>query len=179
MIALPGPVWSIIMRFVTVGLAGALTLLVVATGLQAQRPSEAPDPRSAALVAQARQLRAAGNLDGAESALETAVAVDPRNRAAFELMGAIAEGRGLPGKAIRAYRAALELAPNDVGLLADEGRALVAQGAVDRAKANLARIRTLCHGKCPQMAALGADIAKGPPVQLSQAAPSPAPGKAD
>ena len=40
----------------------------------------------------------AGNLDGATDVLETSVAVDPRNRAAFLLLAQVAESRHLPGK---------------------------------------------------------------------------------
>jgi len=91
--------------------------------------------------------------------------VDPRNRAAFVSLGQVAEERGLPGKAIRLYREALLLEPNDVSALKGQGEALVAKGAVARAKDNLAKIRTLC-GKagCADATVLAATIAKGPPI---------------
>ena len=91
------------------------------------------------------------------------VAADPRNRQAFVLLARVSEARGLPGKAIRLYREALLLEPNDVDALSGQGEAMVAKGAVERAKQNLARVRTLCKGQCPQATALAARIAKGPP----------------
>ncbi|PTS80970.1 hypothetical protein DBR17_10250, partial [Sphingomonas sp. HMWF008] len=77
----------------------------------------------------------------------------------------VAQTRGLPGKAIRLYREALSLDPNDVAALRGQGEALVAKGAVQRAKDNLGRIKTVCAKRaCPEVAALSATIAKGPPI---------------
>ena len=115
------------------------------------------------LLEQARGLKAAGNLDGATDVLETSVAVDPRNRAAFILLAEVADARGLPGKAIRLYREALLLDPNDTRALRGQGEALVQRGAVARAKDNLAKIKTLCKSDCADATALAAQIAKGHP----------------
>src|SRR3546814_12104618 len=79
-------------------------------------------------------------LDSAADTLETALAVDPRNRAAFVALGDVTHKRGMPGKAIRLYREALNLDPNDIAALRGEGEALVARGAVAQAKADLAKI---------------------------------------
>ena len=76
----------------------------------------------------------------------------------------------LPGKAIRYYKDALLLEPNDVTALSGEGNALVQRGAVDRAKETLARIKTLCKGDCPASTSLAAAIAKGPPPLVQTAA---------
>jgi Flp pilus assembly protein TadD len=102
--------------------------------------------------------------------LETALAVDPRNRGAFIVLGDVAQARGLPGKAIRLYREALLLEPNDRLALKGQGEALVAKGAVSQARGNLAKIRTLCgKAPCPEAMTLSAVIAKGPPVQTAAA----------
>ncbi len=153
------------MRYSSVAAAAALTLLAISTSLHGQRPDDQVDPRSMALLAKGKAAQAAGNLDGATDALESALAVDPRNRAAFVSLGQVAEERGLPGKAIRLYREALLLEPNDVSALKGQGEALVAKGAVARAKDNLAKIRTLC-GKagCTDATVLAGTIAKGPPI---------------
>lgn len=156
------------MRFSSVALAAALTLVSVSTSLSGQRPDDQIDARSLQLLEQGRAAKAAGNLDGATDALETALAVDPRNRPAFVLLAQVAEARDLPGKAIRLYREALLLEPNDVQALKGQGEALVMKGAVVRAKENLAKIRTLCKGACPEAASLTATIAKGPPVTTAQ-----------
>jgi len=156
------------MRVSSVAIAAALTLVCVSTALQGQRPDDQIDARSMQLLAQARAARAAGNLEGATDLLETSVAVDPRNRAAFVTLGEVAEARGLPGKAIRLYREALALEPNDTAALRGQGEALVAKGAVLRAQQNLAKIRTLCKAQCADATQLAAVIAKGPPIATAQ-----------
>ncbi|MFC3580745.1 tetratricopeptide repeat protein [Sphingomonas hylomeconis] len=162
------------MRYSSVAAAAALTLLTVSTSLHGQRPDDQIDPRSLALLAQGRAAQAAGNLDGATDLLETALAVDPRNRPAYIVLGDVAQKRGLPGKAIRLYREALMLEPNDRLALLGQGEALVAKGAVAQAKGNLVKIRTLCaKAACPESASLAAAIAKGPPVQTAAATKVP------
>ena len=159
------------MRYTSVAVAAALTLLTVGTAVQGQRGDPAVDARSLALLAKGKALQAAGNLDAATDVLETAVTVDPRNRDAFVTLAEVAQSRSLPGKAIRLYREALSLDPNDVAALRGQGEALVAKGAVSRAKDNLARIRTVCGKRaCPEVAALSASIAKGPPIITASAA---------
>ncbi|MEG3122512.1 hypothetical protein [Sphingomonas sp. GB1N7] len=159
------------MRYSSVAAAVALTLLTVSTSLHGQRPEEQIDPRSMALLAQGRAAQAAGNLDGATDLIETALAVDPRNRAGFVTLGDVAQARGLPGKAIRLYREALLLEPNDRLALKGQGEALVMKGAVIQAKANLAKLRALCaKAACPEGNALAAAIVKGPPVQTAAVA---------
>ena len=157
------------MRSLPIALAGSLALVSISTSLQGQRAAAPVDPRSLQLLAEGRAARAAGNLDAATDAFETAVAVDPRNRGAFVGLAGVAETRGLPGKAIRLYREALLLEPNDVAALAGQGEALVAKGAVNRARDNLARIRTLCKNGCGEATQLAAVIAKGPPITTAQA----------
>ena len=151
------------MRFTSVAVALGLAAASISTSLHGQRPDDQIDPRSTALLKQAEAARVAGNLDGATDLLETALAVDPRNRRAFVVLADLSETRGLPGKAIRLYREALLLDPNDVDALSGQGEAMVAKGAVERAKQNLVRVRTLCKGQCPQATMLAARIAKGPP----------------
>ena len=157
------------MRFTSVAVAASLALVSISTSLAGQPPAAQVDAKSMELLAQAKAARAAGNFDGATDLLETAVAVDPRNRQAFLLMAEIAQARGLPGKAIRLYREALTLDPNDVQALKGQGDALVQKGAVERAKQNLAKIRTLCKAACAPATQLAAVIAKGPPVTTAQA----------
>ena len=159
---------EILMRVSSVALAAALTLVCVSTSLSGQRPDDQIDARSLQLLAQGKAARAAGNLDAATDLIETAVAVDPRNRAAFIVLGDVAETRGLPGKAIRLYREALALEPNDTAALRGQGEALVMKGAVVRAQQNLARIRTLCKGQCSDATQLAAAISKGPPITTAQ-----------
>jgi len=153
------------MRYLSVTAAIGLTLLSVSTSLRGQRPDDQIDPRSGALLEKGRSLRAAGNLSGANDIIETALAVDPRNRPAFLVLAEIARTQNLPGKAIRLYREALTLEPNDVAALKGQGEAMVQKGAVEKAKENLAKIQKLCAARtCPEGPQLSAAIAKGPPV---------------
>lgn len=156
------------MRSLPLAIAATLALVSVSTSLRSQRAAAGIDARSLQLLAQGKAQRAAGNLDAAADTLETALAVDPRNRGAFVVLADVAEARGLPGKAIRLYREALSLEPNDVAALRGQGEAMVAKGAVLRARENLVKIRTLCKGNCPDASQLAAVIAKGPPIATAQ-----------
>ena len=157
------------MRFSPAALVFALGLVTLSSSSMAQRRDDQVDARSMALLHQGEALRAAGNFTGAEDMLESALAIDPRNRGAYVALGRVAQGQGLPGKAVRFYRDALALDPNDLTALAGQGEAMVQKGAVERALVNLARINQLCKGACPQAAALNAAIAKGPPVEVAAA----------
>jgi Tfp pilus assembly protein PilF len=151
------------MRFSPIAVALSLALATVSSGVQGQKPDDQINPRSLAMLEQGEAARKAGNLVAANDALETALALDPRNRAAFVALGRVAQAQALPGKAIRMYREALALEPNDIGALGGQGEAMVQKGAVERAKANLVRIRTLCKADCAPATQLAAVIAKGPP----------------
>lgn len=154
------------MRYLSVAAAIGLTLVSISTSVTAQRPDDQIDARSLALLEKGRVARSAGNLEGANDLLETALAVDPRNRAAFIELAGVARQQNLPGKAIRFYREALILEPNDVRALKGQGEAMVSKGAVEKAKENLAKIRTICGAKtCAEGTELAATIAKGPPLQ--------------
>lgn len=160
------------MRISCLSLAAALAIVSVSTSLHGQRPDDQIDAASLRLLAEGRALKAAGNLEGATDVLETAVVVDPRNRAAFIVLAEVAEDRGLPGKAIRLYREALLLEPGDRAALLGQGEALVAKGAMAQARENLAKLRTLCKSGCPEVTTLAAAIAKGPPVTTAAVAPA-------
>jgi tetratricopeptide (TPR) repeat protein len=164
------------MRYSTVAAAAALTLLTVSASLHGQKSDAPVDPRSMALLAKGRAAQAAGNLDAATDVLETALAVDPHNREAFVALGQVAQARGLPGKAIRLYREALLLDPNDLVALKGQGVAYVDKGAVQRARDNLARIKTVCGKEaCAESGALAMVIAKGPPIATASAETTPKP----
>jgi len=160
------------MRLSSLALAAGLAVVSVSTSLMGQRPAAQLDPRSMQLLAEGRAQKAAGNLDAATDTLETAVAVDPRNRGAFVTLAEIAEARDLPGKSLRLYREALLLQPDDTAALRGQGEAMVAKGAVNLARANLIRIRTLCKGECADATRLAAAIAKGPPVTTAAVTPT-------
>ena len=154
------------MRLTPIALSVALALATMASAGQGQRPDDQIDPRSTALLQQGQALTAAAQYDSAIDALESALAVDPRNRNAYVALARVAQAQKLPGKAIRLYAEALKLEPNDLTALAGQGEAMVQRGAVERAKRNLEKLKTACKGDCPQAATLAAVIAKGPPAEV-------------
>jgi len=169
------------MRLSPIAVALSLTLAVTSSVAGGQKPDDQISPRSMALLQQGQAQQRAGNLAGATDTIETALAVDPRNRAAFIALAQVAQAQQLPGKAIRLYFEALQLEPNDIAALSGQGEAMIEKGAVERAKANLAKIKTLCKTECTAATQLAAAIAKGPPpsVVTAQATPTVVPPKED
>lgn len=164
------------MRISSVAAAAALTLVAVSSTLYGQRADAPINPQSIALLTEGKAARAAGNLERANDLMESALALDPRNRAAYIALAEVAEAQKLPGKAIRFYREALVLEPNDVVVLSGQGQAMVARGALAKAKENLTKIQAICKGTCPEGQQLSAAIAKGPPpTQAAQATPTVTP----
>ncbi len=159
------------MRFSPPVLALSLALLTVASVSHGQRRDDDIAPQSVALTSEGKALLAAGKYDEATDALESALAVDPRNRPAFLTLARVAEKQGLPGKAIRLYREALLIEPNDVAALSGQGEAMVQKGAIEKAKENLAKIKQLCATACAAQGELAMAIEKGraAPVISAQA----------
>ena len=158
------------MRFSPAAIALSLTFAIMSSASIGGRADV--DARSIALLKTGDQEASAGRLDTAIGWYESALAVDPRNRAAYIELASVAKKQGLSGKAIRMYREALLIEPNDVIALSGQGEALVQKGAVARAKENLARIKKLCVNACPEQTRLAAAIEKGPdkPVLAAEAA---------
>lgn len=165
------------MRYTPVTCALVLALACVSSGVNGQQPDAQIDPRSLEMMQKGEALAAVGDYQGANDALESALVIDPRNRGAYTALARVARKQDLNGKAIRFYREALRIEPNDVGALAGQGEALVAKGAVEKAKENLARIEKLCVARCNEQTALAASIEKGPAAKVLTAtsvAPKPA-----
>jgi len=163
------------MRVTPIALASAIVLATLASAGHGQRSDDEIDARSVALTQQAQGLTSAGKFAEATDALETALVIDPRNRAAYMGLARVAQGQKLPGKAIKLYGEALSLEPNDINALEGQGEALVERGAVERAKQNLDKIKGLCKDPCAQATTLASAIAKGPPVVTAEAPKPPAP----
>lgn len=125
-------------------------------------------PRSAELQKRGEAHLAAGRLSDAVDALETALAVDPRNRAAFVGLARVAAKEKLFGKAIRLTNRALLLDPNDKSALSVQGEAMVELGALARAQTNLQKLKTLCPQGCPQLSALSSILSRGPAVAAAK-----------
>jgi tetratricopeptide (TPR) repeat protein len=157
-------------RLLLVGFAG----VALAGPVLGQRADDQINPKSVKLMHQAQALIASGKLEQAEDLLETALAVDPRNRWAFVDMARVAEKQQLFGKAILMTNKALLLEPNDPDAIAVQGEAMVQLGAVARAQANLQKLHQICAPKgCPQIAQLSTAITKGPSVAAAKPVPTP------
>lgn len=157
-------------RLVFVGMA----TMALAAPVSGQRSADDQiQPKSVQLAREAHSLYSAGKLDEAEGTYETALAVDPRNRAAFVGIARVAERQKLHGKAIRMTNRALQLEPNDIDAIAVQGEAMVELGAMARARANLQKLQTLCRQGCPQVAQLSAAINRGPTVASAKPPATP------
>jgi Tfp pilus assembly protein PilF len=158
---------ELVMRLTPIVISVAIAAATMASAGQGQRPDDQIDARSSALVQQAEAQSSAGHLDVANDLLETALAVDPRNRGAYIALGRVAQAQRLPGKAVRYYADALRMEPNDITALTGQGEAYVQRGAVERARRNLERVQTLCgRNACPQAQQLAAVIQRGPPAEV-------------
>jgi len=157
-------------HLVVVGFVG----LAVASPVIGQRADDQIQPKSVELQREARTLMTAGKLEQADDVLETALAVDPRNRGAFVDLARVAVKQHLFGKAMRMTSKALLLEPNDPDAIAVQGEAMVEMGAVARAQANLQKLQQICGAKgCPQIAQLSAAISRGPTVASAKAPETP------
>jgi tetratricopeptide (TPR) repeat protein len=157
-------------RLLLVGFAA----VALAAPVASQRSDDQILPKSVQLQHQARDMISAGKLEQAEDVLETALAVDPRNRSAFVDIARVAERQHLYGKAIRMTNKALQLEANDPDAIAVQGEAMVELGATARAQANLQKLQQICGAKaCPQVAQLSAAITRGPTVASAKAPATP------
>jgi tetratricopeptide (TPR) repeat protein len=150
----------------------------VATALAApvagQRSDDQIQPKSVQLMHQGQTALATGKLEDAENALETALAVDPRNRWAYVDLARVAEKQHLYGKAIRMTNKALLIEPNDPDAIAVQGEAMVEMGATARAQENLQKLQQICGSKgCAQVSQLSSAISRGPTVASAKAPDTP------
>lgn len=161
------------MRLLPVALVIAVGAATMSSSVSGQRADDQIAPLSLAYQSRGETLTASGQFPAAIDALETALVVDPRNRGAYRSLARVANAQGLYGKAIKLYGEVLALEPNDLTALQGQGEAMVQRGAVERARANLERIRKLCASACAPATQLASAIAKGPPpaVVTAQAKP--------
>ncbi len=155
------------------GMLAACTVAGVAAMASAATGADTIAPLSLRWTATGQAALDRNQPAAAIDAFETALAVDPKNSHAFVGLAHAYVAEGLPGRAIKYYREALALDPNDLAALEDQGKALVSRGAVERARANLARIKTLCAGECAAAKRLEVAIATPVPVAKTAAAEVP------
>ncbi len=161
------------MRYSPAALALSLLVAVSASGISAGETRA--DPRAVALEAQGKAALAAGDTQAAIDAFEAALTVDPSYSALYVDLADVARTEGLQGKAIRYYREAQERDPKNIAAISGEGEALLARGAVEKARANLAKLEDLCGDDCAATRQLAAAIANGPRVLTAEAGTSDRP----
>jgi len=159
------------MRFSPAVLALGLAASTLSVAVSGQRPDDAIAPRSVALQTQGEAALAGGQLVAASDALETALAVDPRNRGGYVALAKVAIRQKLYGKAVKLTNKALSIEPTDRAALLVQGQAMMDQGAVKRAQDNLAKLQKLCGtAACPEAVQLSALIQRGPAMAAAQPA---------
>jgi tetratricopeptide (TPR) repeat protein len=158
---------AVLPRVLIVGLVS----VALASPVIGQKSDDQISPRSVELQRQGKTLLNAGKLEQAEDVLETALAVDPRNRWAFVDLARVAEKQHLYGKAIRMTNKALQIEPNDPDAIAVQGEAMVELGATARAQQNLQKLQTICRQGCPQLSQLSTAITRGPAVAAATKTP--------
>ncbi|GLS99026.1 hypothetical protein GCM10007897_04040 [Sphingobium jiangsuense] len=168
---------EMVMRFTPATIALAAVLTMVSSVGISQRPDSQINPLSVQWVEKGNAARAAGNLQAANDAYETALAVDPRNRGAFIALGDVARQQQLQGKAVRYYKGALALDPADMTALSGTVTALVERGALANARETLSRMKTLCRTDCGEVAKLGTLIENKAIAQAQTAPPAIPDGK--
>ena len=173
MLSMRHKVLEMLMRLSPLVLALGLAASSLAVPVAGQKPDDQIAPKSVELLKQGEAALAGGKLLEADDALETALAVDPRNRAAFVAMAKVAMKQKLFGQTIRMTNKALALEPTDRDALALQGTAMVELGATARAQEVLAKLQKVCTQGCSEVAELSAVIARGP--TLAQAKPPATP----
>jgi tetratricopeptide (TPR) repeat protein len=170
-----------VMRFSPAAIALSLTFAMLSSAGLTKKADDDIEPLSLAMMEQGDAAASAAKTEEALGFYETALAVDPRNRAAYIAMARAVKAKGLNGKAIRFYKEALELEPNDQTALSEQANAMLAKGAIDQAKANLARLKMLCQRDCAKVDTLASAIVKfgeKPMLQASAVAIQPVVGPA-
>src|SRR6218665_533376 len=152
---------ELLMRYYPAALALSL-LAAMTASVGHSTPKPALDPRAAELLTQGRADLAAGRVDGAIDAFESALTVQPGSVTVLLDLAEATRRQGLQGKALHYYREALQRDPGNLLAISGEGGALVEKGAIEKARRNLTRLQGLCGETCDATRQLSAAIAKGP-----------------
>lgn len=164
---------------VSVAKVAAIAVMLAATGAPvalAQGRVPAIATASMDLLRQGQASLAANKPAEALDLLEAAVLADPRNGMAYVTMGRAYEALGLPGRAMRYYRQALTLNPNDTAALEAQAIGFAQRGMADQAQLNVQRLRRLCgnNGCGGALTRVDAALAKAATKGPATAAAAPA-----
>ena len=114
-----------------------------------------------ALLTDARASIAGKKWTDAITTLQAAAAIEPSNADVQNLLGYSNRNNGDYPAALRYYAAALTIDPNHTGALEYQGVAFLKVGQPAKAKANLARLKTICGTSCGEYKDLAAALKSG------------------
>lgn len=114
-----------------------------------------------ALLSDARASIAGQKWTDAITTLQAAAAIEPSNADVQNLLGYSNRNNGDYPAALRYYAAALTIDPNHTGALEYQGVAFLKVGQPAKAKANLARLKTICGTSCGEYKDLAAALKSG------------------
>lgn len=114
-----------------------------------------------ALLTDARASIAGKKWTDAITTLQAAAAIEPSNADVQNLLGYSNRNNGDYPAALRYYAAALTIDPNHTGALEYQGVAFIKVGQPAKAKANLARLKTICGTSCGEYKDLAAALKSG------------------
>lgn len=110
-------------------------------------------------LARAQDLIKAKDFGAAVQELKLLAKSDPGNADVWNLLGFSQRKSGDLAQAGKSYSKALAISPDHIGALEYQGELFVMTGDLDKAKANLARLQTLC-GTCEEAEDLEKALAK-------------------
>ena len=157
-----------LMRLTPIALSLAIAAATMASAGNGQRPDDQIDPRSAALVEQARARERRrppqrGDRPARDRARRRSAATAPP----ISRSAASPRRSGCPARRCAIMPTRCRLEPNDVNALAGQGEAYrPARRGRARARATSQRVQTLCRQPCPQAQQLAAVIQRGPPAEV-------------
>ncbi|RMD88651.1 MAG: hypothetical protein D6807_05280, partial [Alphaproteobacteria bacterium] len=138
--------------FATLFAISALSLTAPA-GHAAIAVAPAYEKASRLLLEEGNAALDAGDANKALRAFETALVADPANVAAIVAIGRAHEALGQRPQGLGYYRRALEIDPMNRAALAAETLALIAEGRIEDAEKDAARLEKLCGAEdCPELA---------------------------
>ncbi len=126
---------------------------IVAVGAIALSLDANAERRQRNLVAGIRALQAE-DFEGAVKQLERAIVADPKSSIAYYNLGRSHRGLGDAVRALKYFRLALLIEPNNFPALREWGETLLAAGKADEARDVLSELEERCGNSCPETSAL-------------------------
>lgn len=148
------------MMFLRSALAAAASVLVLGLAIPAGAATQpAASGPTQILLDRGRKALDAKDFKAAITEFERALVVDPASGRTYTLLGVAHARLGNDARARKYFRSALDIDPNDVDALQNQGQLYAAAGDLGKAQENLDKIARLCGG-CAQQKTLDGEIAK-------------------